>query len=157
MKAFAVMAIAVLVPVSAAAQSASVEAASVPATIPVGTRVGEMPTGYADGGRRDPFATLVRPKRTGPAMSEGGKPKTGLAALALADVTVRGIVKAGPVMMATIETPSKQSFTARVKDRILDAVVKSIDANGVVFAEETGSGASVDVRKALRPTGEEVR
>ena len=156
MKALAVMAIAMLVPVSAAAQSPSVESAAMPATIPIGTRVGEMPTGYADGGRRDPFSTLVRPKRTGPAMGDG-KPKTGLAALALADVTVRGIVKAGPTMMATIETPSKQSFTARVKDRILDAVIKTIDANGVVFAEETGSGASVDVRKALRPTGEEVR
>ena len=156
MKAFAVMAIAILVPVSAAAQSPSAEPAAIPATIPIGTRVGEMLTGYVDGGRRDPFTTLVRPKRTGPAMLDG-KPKTGLAALALADVTVRGIVKAGPTMMATIETPSKQSFTARVKDRILDAVIKTIDANGVVFAEETGSGASVDVRKALRPTGEEVR
>jgi hypothetical protein len=155
MKAFAVMVIA-LIPMSVAAQSPAVDPAAVPATIPVGTRVGEMPTGYTDAGRRDPFTTLVRPKRTGPAMVDG-KPKSGLAALALADVTVRGIVKAGPTMMATIETPSKQSFTARVKDRILDAVIKSIDASGVVFAEETGSGASVDVRKALRPTGEEVR
>ena len=150
--------IALVLPVSLEAQSAA--AAAPPAapaiTIPVGTRVGEMPTGYSDGGRRDPFSSLVRPKRTGPASTDG-KPRTGLAALALADVTVKGVVKIGTTMQAILEAPGRQSFMAKVKDRLLDASVQSIDAAGVVFAEDVATGTPPQVRKTLRPTGEEVR
>jgi len=157
-----VFAIALILPVPLQAQStaaavpAAAPAAAPAVSMPIGTRVGEMPTGYNDGGRRDPFSSLVRPKRTGPA-SLDGKPRTGLATLALADVTVKGIVKVGSTMQAILEAPSKQSFMARVKDRLLDAWVQSIDAAGVVFAEEVTTGTPPQVRKGLRPAGEEVR
>ena len=67
-------------------------AARRPPAIPVGTRVGEMPTGYDAGGRRDPFFSLIAPKRV--AASSGGvnslRPRSGLASIALADVTGQG-------------------------------------------------------------------
>jgi hypothetical protein len=151
-----VFAVALVLPVSVEAQTAATAATPPAVTIPVGTRVGEIPTGYNDGGRRDPFAALIRPKRTGP-LAADGRPRTGLATLPLADVTVKGIVKVGSQMQAILEAPGKQSFMARVKDRIMDAWVHSIDATGVVFAEDVGTGTPPQVRKGLRPTGEEVR
>lgn len=84
------------------------------------------------------------------------RPKAGLAGLSLADVQVKGVVKNGDTMLAILEAPGKQSFVARVKDRLADASIQSIDRDGVVFAEQTGGGASLPVRKALR-AGEEVR
>jgi Tfp pilus assembly protein PilP len=135
--------------------------AAVPAAIPLGSRVGEMPTGYDDGGRRDPFASLITPKRTA-AMTTGpdgaSRPRTGLGGVALADVTVRGVIKSGDTMMAILEAPNKQSFVTRVKDRLLDATVVSVDSDGVVFAEQVEAGmAPSQVRKSLRAAGEGIR
>jgi hypothetical protein len=134
---------------------------STPTVIPVGTRVGVPPTGYDDGGRRDPFTSLVAPKRTAsPQTAATRSPKSGLAGVALADVTVRGITKTGTTMLAILEAPNKQSFIAHAKDRLLDGFIESIDAGGVVFADEaTPGGRSTHMRKTLRPAGagEDVR
>ncbi len=87
-----------------------------------------------------------------------GRPRTGLAAIAIADVTVRGIVKNGPSMMAILESPDHKSFVARPKDRLLDASIQSIDAAGVVFTEAVdGAGPAQQVRKALRAPAEDVQ
>lgn len=140
------------------AQPASVVPTN-PASIPVGTRVGELPTGYDDGHRRDPFASLIATRRTAsPSTGDPNRPRTGLASLALSDVTVRGIVRSDKAMFAILEAPNKQSFVARVRDHLMDATVQSIDAGGVVFTEQNeGLGPVNQVRKALRPSGEEVR
>ena len=129
-----------------------------PAVIPVGTRVGvglTLPTGYDADNRRDPFLSLVQRRlAAGPAgMTMGGAPRTGLAAVPVADVVVRGITKAGTRMLAILEAPNKQSFVAKAQDKLLDAAIKSIDAAGVVFVEPAGD----EVRKTLRPMGEVIR
>ncbi len=68
----------------------------------------------------------------------------------LADVIVRGIVRSGSTSLAILEGPNKQSFVTRVKDRLLDATIVSIDADGVVFSEQVeGSRATTQVRKSL--------
>jgi hypothetical protein len=36
-------------------------------------------------------------------------------------------------MLAILEAPNKQSFVARLQDKLLDGYVKSIDRDGVVF------------------------
>ncbi|MEO7191438.1 MAG: hypothetical protein ABI051_10320 [Vicinamibacterales bacterium] len=130
------------------------------APIALGSRVGDLvASGYDDGGRRDPFSSLVMPKRAsatgGPS---SGRPRSGLASLVLADITVRGIVRSGTTMLAILEGPNKQSFVTRAKDRLLDAVVQSIDSQGVVFVEQVDAGMpATPVRKLLRPAGEEVQ
>jgi hypothetical protein len=128
-------------------------------SIPLGTRVGVPVSGYDDGGRRDPFTALIAPKRaTGP----GGvtlRPRSGLAGVALNDVTVSGVVRSGPTMLAILETSAKQSYVARANDRLLDASIAEIDAGGVTFAPAEGA-AGVPVRKNLRAAiaaGEAVR
>ena len=132
--------------------------APAPASIAIGTRVGASPTSYEDGNRRDPFASLIAvPTRTSdPAGS--GRPVKGLPGLVLADVVVRGVVKSGPSVLAILEGPNKQSFVARVNDRLRDASVQSIDSGGVVFAEQVAPGVRpINVRKTVRTAGEDIQ
>lgn len=156
-----ILALCVAAPGMAFAQ-APTQSAAVPVTpsvIPLGSRVGVIPTGYDDGGRRDPFGSLVTPKRSAtPGSIDSARPRTGLASLALADIAVTGISKVGDTRLAILAGPNKQSYVARPKDRLYDAVIVSIDASGVVFSEQIdGSRATNQVRRALRPAGEEIR
>lgn len=131
--------------------------AQVPATtIPIGTKVGESSSGaYESLGRRDPFVTLIQPRRSaGPAQPRTG---TGLASFFVNDVSVTGIVKGPSGMMAILQSIDKQSYVAKVNARLADGVVKSIDAYGVVFIEvpEPGSfGKPREIRKVLHPLDE---
>ena len=137
-------------------------AAPAMAQIPIGTKVGEplTPSGYDSGGRRDPFASLIVPKRPTPGQVIGGRPAIGLASFSVADVTVTGIVAKGEVRMAILQGADKQSYVAKVRDRIMDAQIKSIDAQGVVFVELTELGSAArpqEIRKTLRPAAEVIR
>jgi len=143
---------------AASAPAALPSMTATPAAIPLGTRVGEIPTTYDDGGRRDPFTSLVVRRLAAGVAGMSARPRTGLGSIALADITVRGVVRSGPVMMAILEGPNKRSFIAKAKDQLLDATVSSIDPAGVVFAEIVDAGMAPNhVRKALRPAGEDVR
>ena len=130
------------------------------AQIPVGTRVGtSLASGYEDGGRRDPFVSLVTPKRPLlPASRIVDRSGSGLNTIALTDVKVTGIVKVGGEYRAIIESSDRRSYTVRVGDRLMDAIVKSVDVEGAVFADTAGQGTRAhDVRKTLRPAAEVVR
>lgn len=157
MKALAfVVLLAAALPAGAQPTAGSTPSALDPATA-VGMRVGLPASGYEDGSRRDPFASLIMPKRTASPRSDG-RPRTGLASVALADVTVRGIVRHGERTLAILETVGKQSFVARPKDWLLDASIQSIDADGVVFVERSAGPSTPNrVRKTLRSAGEDVR
>jgi hypothetical protein len=132
------------------------------AQIPVGARVGSetapgTASGYDDGGRRDPFVTLVQPKRAAAASQVNGRPVVGLAALAVEDALVTGIVKAGPAFIAILKAPDGKSFMARTQDHLQNGVVKTIDAEGVLFVQQGADAMGVvrprEVRKAIRATG----
>jgi Tfp pilus assembly protein PilP len=130
------------------------------AQLPVGTAVGfPASSGYDSGGRRDPFVSLIVTKKT---TTEPSGPMTHtLRGLALADAKLTGILKAGDRYLATLEAPDKRSYSIRVDDRLLDAVVKRIEADAVVFVEldanpYSGTGPR-EVRKTLRPAAEVVR
>ena len=141
--------------------------------LPVGTPVGlpshrsedgrapaEEPSGYDSGGRRDPFVSLLVTKKAAPAPA-AVRVKAGLASLAMADLTVKGIVQNGAVAMAVLEGPDGKSFVVHRQDRLRDAVVKAIEADAVVFVAEAADAAGVvharDVCKALRPAAEDHR
>jgi hypothetical protein len=132
---------------------------AVPATIHVGSRVGDLPTGYDEGGRRDPFASLIVAKRVASQNSgaDGSRARTGLGNVALADVSVRGVIRSGSTIFAILEAANKQSFTVRPKDRLLDAIVLSIDADGVTFADQTAGMTPSQVKKTMRAAGEDIR
>ena len=124
--------------------------------IPIGSRVGAPPSGYDDGNRRDPFVSLLSTKRQAPnAPATIGKKGSGLAAVSVNDVLVRGIVRNGPNIMATLEGPDGKQFVARRQDKLQDAVIKSIDKDGVVFVAQSvdvvGTAHPREVRKGLHP------
>jgi hypothetical protein len=131
------------------------------AQIAVGTRVGldPVPSGYDDGGRRDPFVTLVNKKAA--VGDKAVRTGTGLAAVAVADVAVKGIVKAGVRVTAVLEGPDHMSYMAHPQDRLADGLVKSIDLAGVVFVEEETDAAGAvhphEVRKPLHSAAEVVK
>jgi Tfp pilus assembly protein PilP len=134
--------------------------------LPIGTHVGSgpgasapgsiAPSTYTEGARRDPFVTLMVPKKTN--SSAPARPVLGLAGVALVDIAVKGIIHNGVTMLAVLEGPGGKSFVARTKDRLQDATVKTIDADGVVFVERVvdavGAVHTRDVRKSLRLNAE---
>lgn len=132
--------------------------------LPLGTRVGtevaapeSTPSNstYEEDGRRDPFVSLIATKKAANS-ARPARVKAGLSGLALADVSVKGIVRQGAVTLAVLEGPAGKSYVARSRDRLQDATVKAIDPEGVVFAQQvvdvTGEAHLRDVRKSLRQT-----
>jgi Tfp pilus assembly protein PilP len=127
------------------------------AQIPVGTKVGEPATGYDSGGRRDPFMSLIVSKRPTTTGVPGARPGIGLTSFSVSDVQVTGIVSAGTTKMAILQGKDRQSYVAKIGTRIMDASIKSIDAQGVVFVELVEPGSAMrpqEFRKTLRPAAE---
>lgn len=130
------------------------------AQIQVGTKVGTAPPPTSAGagtyeslGRRDPFVTLVAARRTVPGAVAVPRSSNGLGSFLLADVTVTGVVRYGKEMTAIIQGADKMSYVAKPGSKLADAVIKSIDKQGVVFVDipQPGTGARPqETRKLLR-------
>jgi Tfp pilus assembly protein PilP len=108
---------------------------------------------YNSHGNRDPFVTLIQPRRAAPnAPRVGG---TGLQSFYVDDVRVTGIIRKGEERMAILQNVDRQSYVAKVQDRLADAVVKAIDAQSVTFMENAGPGSRPrEVRKLLNSLNE---
>jgi len=123
-----------------------VSASCTATAIPIGT---PLPPGggYDDGGRRDPFESVVA--RSAGAVSVSQQSSTGLRAIGVADVRLRGYLRYGDKTMAIVEGAGRRSFVIRPGDRLRDATVQSIDRSGVRFANAGAAGPPVVVRKLL--------
>ena len=125
----------------------------------IGTRVGLPHTsGYDDGGRRDPFASLIveRPPSvatSGDSMEARAK---GLAGIAVVDAAVKGIITSGNEWLAIIAGPNGAQFLAHNNDKLHDGLVRRIDRDSVLFVarapDVTGKMVSREVRKGIRAT-----
>lgn len=125
-----------------------------PASARVGARVGES-AAYDDGGRRDPFVSVIRPKAAPLAGSvPRAKPAAGLAGVSIADIQVKGLIKSGATLIALLQAPDGRTYMAKRQDRLQDGVVSRIDSDAVVFTERVADAAGIirarDVRKPLR-------
>ena len=132
-------------------------AQSAPQEIQVGSRVGESPTTYDAGGRRDPFASLIVPKPTPATRAAGGgatRPAPGLGGVSVTDVIVKGVVRSGSTFIALRQGPDGRTYMAKRQDRLQDGVISRIDSDAVVFTERAADAAGVvrarDIRKPLR-------
>src|SRR5690606_18379779 len=67
---------------------------------------------YDPGGRRDPFVSLLRSGSDGRAIRPAGA-VDGLAGLAIADIAVRGVVKARDGYLAIVQAPDRKTYLAR--------------------------------------------
>jgi Tfp pilus assembly protein PilO len=118
--------------------------------------LGDVPVTYSGAGRRDPFQGPVDVIPAAGELLDGVERGTraGLSSVAVSDVAVRGIARSGDAMTAILETADRRTFIARAKDRLLDAVVVRIDAQGVVFGggvDRAHSPALSEIRKNLAP------
>ena len=121
--------------------------------VAVGSRVGTPPSsGYDYGGRRDPFLSPIVTRKGGPAL--GGHPAAGLAGVSVTDVVVTGITRVGRKVTAILQTPDGKSYLVTSQDRLGDGVIKSIEADVVVFVEMSSDAAGTlrphEVRKPIR-------
>lgn len=158
-RAFVVTA-ALLVSASAAAQTPTPQPLA--PELKIGSRVGVADkSGYDDGGRRDPFVSLIREQvtvvnNTGQAVQARAK---GLAGVAVNDVAIKGIITSGEKWLAIIAGPDGNMYLARTDDKLHDGSVRKIERDSVVFLarvqDGTGKVVSREVRKGIRPsTGE---
>ena len=133
------------------------------ATLKIGTRVGLPSSGYDDGGRRDPFVSLIadRPPAVATATGAVEARAKGLAGIAVVDAAVKGIITSGAEWLAIIAGPNGSQYLAHANDRLHDGTVRRIDRDSVTFlakvTDVTGKTISREVRKGIRATASEGR
>ena len=105
---------------------------------------------YDPAGRRDPFVSLL---------SRGiepttGKKLTGLSSLTTGEVMLRGVMQSRNSYVALLSGPDGKTYSARVNDRLLDGVIRSVTPQGIVIMQEVNDPLSLvkqrEVRKGLR-------
>ncbi|HET9467410.1 MAG TPA: hypothetical protein VFO48_03320 [Vicinamibacterales bacterium] len=130
-----------------AVQPAAPQPGTPPATSPPPAA---EPYTYDPAGRRDPFVSLLS-RGIEPA---SGKKLTGLASLATAEVMVRGVMQSRNSYVALLSGPDGKTYSARVNDRLLDGVIRSVTPQGIVIMQEVNDPLSLvkqrEVRKGLR-------
>ena len=154
-----------LVSATVAAQVPPVAPAPPPlSTLKIGTRVGlPVTSGYDDGGRRDPFVSLIveRPPSVATGSDSMEARAKGLAGVSVVDASVKGIITSGDKWLAIIAGPNGVMYLAHANDRLHDGSIRRIDRDAVVFlakvADVTGKLISREVRKGIRASTGDLR
>jgi type IV pilus assembly protein PilO len=111
---------------------------------------------YDPAARRDPFVSLLS-RGMEPA---AGKKLTKLAGLTTSQAMLRGVIQSRNSYVALLSGPDGKTFSARVNDRLLDGVIRSVTLQGIVIVQEVNDPLSLvkqrEVRKGLR-TAEDVK
>ena len=105
---------------------------------------------YAPDGRRDPFLSLIN-AGSDPAGVRKGE---GVASFSLAEISVRGIMQSRTTLVAMIQGPDNKTYLVHQGDRLADAIVKSVTAQGLIVMQDVSDPLSIqkqrEVRKLLR-------
>ena len=103
---------------------------------------------YDAGGRRDPFVSLLN---RGSTLRPPTQRPAGLAGLSINEVSLRGIVFSRGSYLAVMQGPDDRTYILRGEERLFDAVVASITAEGVLFRQEVNDPLSaLSQREVLR-------
>jgi Tfp pilus assembly protein PilP len=140
-------------PAPASQPAPSTPSAAPPAPAPSPSQQPPPPDNYtysADG-RRDPFMSLLG---TGPERGAPMKKGEGVAGMALAEISVRGVVQSRGTLIAMIQGPDNRTYLVRQGDRLADGTVQSVTAEGLVVMQDVNDPLSLVkqriVRKPLR-------
>ena len=110
---------------------------------------------YNSEGRRDPFVSLL--SRGTELPSDRVRPD-GLVGLGVNEVALRGVVLSAGVYLAVLEGPDNRTYIVRADDRLFDATVKEVAADGVLFMQEVNDPLSLvserEIRKGLQDAEE---
>jgi Tfp pilus assembly protein PilP len=142
---------AVVMPGGASAQPAAATPAPAQAAAAPATPTPAETYSYNPEGRRDPFVSLL--VRGGDGTGRDERP-TGREGLLIADISVRGIVKARNTWVAMLQGPDNRTHIVHSGDKLLDGVIKAITADAVIFSQDVNDPLSLvkqrEVRKVLR-------
>jgi Tfp pilus assembly protein PilP len=111
------------------------------------------PYTYNPDGRRDPFTSLIG---TGGSetRSTTGRRDDGPAGMAVADVSVRGVLQSRGALVAMIQGPDNKTYIVHQGDKLLDGVIKTITPQGLIIIQEVNDPLSLvkqrEVSKLLR-------
>lgn len=108
---------------------------------------------YDAQGRRDPFVSLLL--RGGDARPAGASRPPGLPGLLIAEISVKGVLKAKGDFVAILQASDSKTYIAHSGDKVMDGSVKSITQDAVVFSQDVSDPLSLvkqrEVRKTIRP------
>jgi Tfp pilus assembly protein PilP len=134
-------------PTPAAPAPAQAAAAQTPASEPA---PGGM-YAYQSDGRRDPFVSLLG---IGADSRGAQKRAEGAAGLAVAELSVRGVMQSRGALVAMVQGPDNRTYIVHQGDKLLDGTIKSITPQGLVIVQEVNDPLSLakqrEVRKLLR-------
>jgi Tfp pilus assembly protein PilP len=133
-------------PAPPAPQTGAPSAPAVPAVQP-------EPYNYNADGRRDPFTSLIG-TGGGEVPSSGGRRNDGPGGMAVADVSVRGILQSRGSLVAMIQGPDNKTYIVHQGDKLLDGIIKTITPQGLIVTQEVNDPLSLvkqrEVSKLLR-------
>ena len=83
-----------------------------------------MPYSYNADGRRDPFVNLIAPTTTETAKAAPRPTGSGLGAIRVEDLSVRGIMQGPQRLVAMIQGPDNRTYLIHQGDKLADGAVK---------------------------------
>jgi len=108
---------------------------------------------YQPDGRRDPFTNLVG-SGTGADSGLGSRRADGAAGIAVAELTVRGVIQSRNTVTAMVQGPDKKTYVVHAGDKLADGVIKAVTLQGLVIVQEVNDPLSLvkqrEVTKRLR-------
>lgn len=105
---------------------------------------------YSAGGRRDPFATLVRSGKSSVSVPSDMRP-AGAAGLLVDELTVKGILLTNGTFVAMVSGPGpSQTYSVRAGSKLFDGTVRAIDARSVVILQQVTDPLSVQKQREVR-------
>jgi Tfp pilus assembly protein PilP len=79
---------------------------------------------------------------------------SGLSGMTTTDLVLRGVIQSRGSYVAIVAGPDGKTYRARVNDRLLDGVIRSVTPQGIVIMQEVNDPLSLvkqrEVRKGLR-------
>ena len=132
--------------------AAPVEAAAPPPPPPpLSAQAGESYT-YEPGSRRDPFLNLL--ERGNDPTKTGYRPP-GIGGMSVNEISVRGVIeKLDGGYVAMIQGPDNKTYSIHPGDKLLDGLVRAVNAEGLVIIQEVNDPLSLvkqrEVSKKLR-------
>ena len=106
---------------------------------------------YQADGRRDPFLNLLG---TGSEPRNTGARNEGPAGMAVAEISVRGVLASRGSLIAMIEGPDKKTYVVHTGDKFQDGTIRSITPQGLVIVQEVNDPLSLvkqrEIHKQLR-------
>ena len=129
------------VPPAPAGQAAAAQPQALPPAPP-------DPYSYNPDGRRDPFLSLLGAgaDRGGPQAKRGD----GVAAMTVAEISVRGILQSRGMLIAMVQGPDNRTYMVHQGDRLADGAVQAVTAEGLVIMQEVNDPLSLVKQRVVR-------